>query len=60
MSTFDSWLEEEDVQRLWDVCHGVLPESAATFDEIKEFERLVLHSAMLKVAGEDYESAAIH
>ena len=60
MSTFDSWLEEEDVQRLWDVCHGVLPTTAATADEIKEFERMVLHAAMVKVAGEDYESAAVH
>lgn len=55
----DTWLEEGDIQRLWDVCHGILPEAAATFDEIKEFERLVLHTAMVKVAGKDFITATI-
>ena len=51
---FDTWLKEEDMQRLWDVCHGVLPENAATDDELIEFERCVMHAAMVKTAGEDY------
>lgn len=59
MSQFETWLTEEDIQRLWDVCHGVLPEAAATFDEIEEFERLVLHSAMIKMGGEGYIQATL-
>lgn len=51
---FETWLAEEDIQRLWDVCHGNLPEDAATVDELEEFERCVMHTAMQKVAGEDY------
>jgi hypothetical protein len=52
--TFETWLEDADVQRLWDVVHGSLPEYAATDVELVEFERLVTHTAMLKFAGEDY------
>jgi hypothetical protein len=48
---FDTWLKEEDIQRLWDVVHGTLPEIAASSDEIDEFQRLVTHCAMLKVGG---------
>ena len=51
---FESWLDPEDVDRLWRVVHGELPEVAATSDELVEFERLVVHAAMLKVAGPDY------
>ena len=53
--TFETWLSEEDCQRLWDVCHGKLPNTAATTTELEEFERCVLHAAMVKVAGEDYQ-----
>lgn len=52
--TFETWLTEEDSMRLWRVVHGELPESAATDVELVEFERLVTHAAMLKIAGEDY------
>lgn len=51
---FETWLREEDMQRLWDVCHGVLPEHAATNQELEEFERCVMHAAMVKMAGADY------
>jgi hypothetical protein len=59
MDSLDTWLQEDDVQRLWQVCHGLLPETAATFDEIKEFERVVMHAAMLKAGGEGYSTAPL-
>ena len=57
--TLDSWLNEDDVQRLWDVVHGELPEEFATYDEITEFGRIVMHAAMKKLGGEAYETAVI-
>lgn len=59
MDEFDSWLEEDDVQRIWDVAHGLLPENAATMDELVEFERLVQHAAMLKMGGSGYQAATL-
>jgi hypothetical protein len=56
----DSWLEEEDVDRLWKVAHGLLPDVAATSDEMAEFLRIVTHAAMLKVAGNDYQQYNVH
>jgi hypothetical protein len=57
---FDSWLDADDVDRLWKVVHGELPETAATADEIDEFHRVVTHAAMLKVAGKDYQQYNVH
>lgn len=57
---FDTWLTGDDVQRLWDVCHGVLPQTAATEDELNEFKKLVLHAAMIKQAGPDYLEHTVH
>lgn len=51
---FETWLHESDMQRLWDVCHGNLPENAATAEELEEFHRCVVHAAMVKTAGSDY------
>jgi hypothetical protein len=48
------------VDRLWKVVHGELPEVAATADEIDEFHRVVVHAAMLKVAGKDYQRYNVH
>jgi hypothetical protein len=59
MDDFDSWLEEDDVQRIWDVAHGHLPATAATMDELVEFERLVQHAAMLKMGGSGYQAATL-
>jgi hypothetical protein len=56
---FDTWLTEEDTQRLWAVCHGELPAHLATGDELVEFERLVMYTAMLKVGGEEFAGATI-
>lgn len=57
---FDSWLNADDVDRLWKVVHGELPETAATADELDEFHRVVVHAAMLKVAGKDYQQYNVH
>ena len=59
MTEFDTWLEEADIERLWAVCHGTLPEIYASAEEIDEFHRLVTHAAMLRVAGEDYLQAVV-
>ena len=59
MMEFDTWLEEEDIERLWAVCHGTLPETAATGEEIDEFARLVMHTAMLKLAGPEYQEVIL-
>lgn len=59
MDDFDSWLEEEDIQRIWDVAHGLLPATAATLDELVELERLVRHAAMLKMGGSGYQTATL-
>jgi len=60
MMEFESWLTEDDVDRLWRVVHGELPEVAATSDEITEFHRVVTHAAMIKVAGKDYQQYNVH
>ena len=59
MMEFDTWLTEADIERLWAVCHGTLPEIYASVDEIDEFARLVTHAAMLRVAGEEYLQAVV-
>lgn len=59
MMEFDTWLTEADVERLWAVCHGTLPEIYASADEIDEFHRLVTHAAMLRVAGPDYLTTVV-
>jgi hypothetical protein len=59
MMEFDTWLTEADIERLWAVCHGTLPEIYASGEEIDEFARLVTHTAMLKVAGEEYSQAVV-
>ena len=57
---FESWLTDTDIQRLWDVCHGNLPELAATEAELNEFNRCVTHAAMQKMAGKDYLNHSIN
>lgn len=44
----DTWLDEDDVQRLWAVAHGELPEEFASGDELDEFLRVVEAVAMAK------------
>jgi len=59
MTVFDTWLTDADVERLWAVCHGTLPEIYASSEEIDEFARLVTHSAMIKLAVPDYSQAIV-
>ena len=56
---FDTWLEEEDVERLWAVVHGDLPETATSADEIDEFKRWVEHCARIKMGGDGYLGATL-
>ena len=55
----DSWLDPDDIPRLWAVVHGELPEVAATSDEITELLRIVEHAAMLKMGGSGYKTARL-
>jgi hypothetical protein len=57
---FETWLTEEDVTRLYLVAVGELPDIQATSDELEEFNKVVLHSAMIKMGGEGYDSATLH
>lgn len=55
----ESWLDPDDIPRLWAVMHGDLPETAATADEIDELLRIVQHAAMLKMGGSGYQTATL-
>jgi protein-L-isoaspartate O-methyltransferase len=55
----ESWLDPEDIPRLWAVVHGELPETAATADEITELLRITQHAAMLKMGGSGYQTAVL-
>jgi hypothetical protein len=57
---FETWLTEEDVNRLYLVAVGELPEIQATTDELEEFAKVVLHTAMVKMAGDGYDTATLH
>jgi hypothetical protein len=59
MDEIESWLTDSDLQRLWDVCHGILPQVAASEDELAEFERVVMHAAMIKMGGTGYTTAIL-
>ena len=56
---FDTWLSENDIDRLWKVSHGELPPAAASSDEMDEFLKVVTHAAMVKMAGSDYQNNVI-
>lgn len=53
----DTWLSEDDVQRLWDVAHGELPQEFASEDELIEFARVV---EAVGLAKQGYTGQAIH
>ena len=57
---FKTWLSDSDVERLFKVCHGELPQELASEKEIDEFTRVVMHTVMLKYGGEDYFSKTLH
>jgi hypothetical protein len=54
---FDTWLQENDIERLWKVVHGELPEVAASKNEMDEFLKLVTHVAMVKIGGSEYQTS---
>jgi hypothetical protein len=45
----ESWLTNEDKQRIWKVVHGQLPESFITDNELKEFNRVLMVAALMKM-----------
>ena len=55
----DSWLSPEDIERIWRVGQGELPDTAATAEEIEEFDRVVKHVLMLKAGGSGYQDSTI-
>lgn len=57
--TPDTWLTKNDIDRLWKVLHGELPDAAASADEMDELLKLVTHAAMVKTGGSDYQTATI-
>jgi hypothetical protein len=59
MKTFDTWLNENDIERLWKVTQGELPLVAATANEMEEFLKLVTHAAMIKVGGDEYQTSTV-
>ena len=59
MENFDTWLNEDDIERLWKVTQGELPDQAATANEMDEFLKLVTHAAMIKVGGSEYQTSII-
>lgn len=36
-----SWLEEEDIERIWNLVHGNGREDNTTAEELAEFQRLI-------------------
>lgn len=59
MKTFDTWLNENDIERLWKVTQGELPQVAATANEMEEFLKVVTHAAMIKIGGVEYQSSTV-
>lgn len=55
----DSWLEAEDIDRLFAVVEGRLPDVAVTAAEITEFQRVVNHAIMIKQGGSGYQQATL-
>ena len=44
----ESWLTDEDKERVWKVVHGELPESFITDNELREFNRVIMVAALMK------------
>jgi hypothetical protein len=56
---FETWMTEADVERVYKVCTGQLPEEFTTEDELAEFCLVVEHAAMLKLGGEGYDNSML-
>jgi hypothetical protein len=59
MKDVDTWLNGNDIERLWKVIQGELPHAAASSDEMDEFLKLVTHVAMVKMGGIEYQTSTI-
>lgn len=55
----DSWLESEDIDRIFAAAEGKLPAVAVTEDELEEFKRIVDHLIMIKEGGSGYQQATL-
>ena len=55
----DSWLEAEDINRIFAAAEGTLPETAVTCDELEEFQRIVEHLIKIRAGGSGYQQATI-
>jgi len=55
----DSWLDEQDIERMFAVVDGLLPDVAVTDAEIVEFQRVVNHAIMIKNGGSGYQGATL-
>jgi hypothetical protein len=55
----ETWLTESDIERLYRVSIGNLPEYHATLSEILEFNRVIEYNITLKTAGPEYVGATI-
>ena len=54
----ESWLTDEDKERVWKVGHGELPESFITDNELREFNRVIMVAALMK--ANPIEKRVIH
>jgi len=54
----ESWLTDEDKERVWKVVHGELPESFITDNELREFNRVIMVAALMKTNS--IEKRVIH
>lgn len=41
MAKFDTWLNDSDIERIWKVVHGELPEFFVSKEEMEEFASVV-------------------
>jgi endonuclease/exonuclease/phosphatase family metal-dependent hydrolase len=55
----DSWLEEEDIDRIFLAAEGTLPSTAVTEDELTEFQRIVDHLIKIRAGGSGYQQATL-
>jgi len=59
MDKYDTWLSDEDIQRLWDVTHGLLPSTFASSDEMEEFLNVVNQAWLRKIGNSPFEKVTI-
>ena len=55
----DSWLEPEDIDRIYAAAEGRISELAVTDAEIEEFQRIVNHLIMIRHGGSGYQQAQL-